>query len=410
MQILFRLTPWNRYTLPLLLHLVEEWDSEGDCRLDTIQSLEEAEEALRGEGPTLLAYSFMTTQIEEIAEEVRMLRPLLGPKDLLVAGGPHPSADPLGTLKLGFDVVIAGEAEDLLPSFLKTWKRNIGPRNLIRIWRTTKSCSLDKALPFSKRLQWVAPLEISRGCPYRCGYCFTPRLHVGPVRHRKLASVVEYLDMSRKMGRTFVRFIAPDAFSYRDPNTKGGSEGSLRRLLELCKKMGFGQIHLGSFPSEVRPDRVREGLLELIRSYCANRKLVIGAQSGSDRLLKAIGRGHTAAQVERAVRTVTNFGFLAHVDMLFGLPGETPTDRYQSLRLMERLLKMGRTKIHAHVYLPLPGTPLFRLPPSPLKPDFLKRLQELQSHGALDGDWETQLHLQEKILMWRRMGLIRAKG
>lgn len=405
MRVLFRQTRSNRYTLPLLAHLVENWDQKSILGVEVARSSEELSTSLKQGGPVLVCYSFMTPHLEEVAREVESIRPLLGPRDLLVAGGPHATADPWGTMALGFQTIVCGEAEEVLPSLLEGWIRS--PGSVPRILLARGACSLEEALPVSRRLNFMAPLEITRGCPHGCTYCFTPRFHRKPVRHRALVSVARYLEASREMGRSLARFVAPDAFSYRAP--EGGDElESLERLLVLCKEMGTEQVHLGDFPSEVRPDRVRPEFLELVLKYCTNKKLVIGAQSGSDRLLSSIKRGHSASEVVRAVQQVVSFGLLAHVDMLFGLPGEESADRLASLRLMERLLRMGRVRIHAHIYLPLPSTPLFHMQPSKVEPWFLEKISQLQGHGSLDGDWETQLLLQEKILHWREKGLIKS--
>ena len=409
MRILFRQTRANRYTLPVLLHLVEKWDRKGCLELGVARTLEELLSGLgRGE-PCLVGYSFMTPHLGDVMGELRAVRPLLAKGDILVAGGPHASADPEGTLALGFHTVVAGEAEELLPALLEAWARTRQPQELHGIWRAARACSLDQALPVSRKINFMAPLEITRGCPHACTYCFTPRFHPRPVRHRSLSSVRAYLEASREMGRRTARFIAPDAFSYRAPG-KADEASSLEALLSMCKEAGMNQIHLGDFPAEVRPDRVSPRLLELVLLYCKNRKLVIGAQSGSDGILSLIKRGHTVQQVVRAVEQVVAFGFMAHVDMLFGLPGETTQDRVATLNLMERLIRMGRVRIHAHMYLPLPGTPLFGLQPARVEHWFTDKVAALQGHGALDGEWETQAVLQEMILGWRDQGIILSGG
>ena len=407
MRILLRQTRHNRFTLPLLANLVETWDKGKRAYLGVARGLEEALAALEGDSPVLLAYSFMTPQLGEVSDEVRQIRQHLRPRDLLVAGGPHPTADPEGTLALGFQAVVVGEGEEVFPRLLDGWAGKGCPEGAPPLWRGSSVCNLDAALPLSLRLNWMAPVEISRGCPHLCGYCFTPRIHPPPVRHRGMESIRRYLWESRRMGRTVARFIAPDASAYRDPGSGGSPWESLRVLLRTCRDAGMSRVHLGSFPSEVRPEGVREEFLELILNYCSNRTLVIGAQSGSDRVLRALRRGHTVAHAVEAVRRVVSAGLIAHVDMIFGVPSETLEDRLESLRLMERLIGLGRTKIHAHIYLPLPATPLFHLSPAPLEPWFLDLLSAMQDSGSLDGEWEGQLLVQERILRWRRLGMIR---
>jgi len=68
---------------------------------------------------TIVAFSFTTPQIFEIANIVTFLRKACGKKIFLIAGGPHPSGDPAGTLQMGFDAVFIGEGEKSFPLFLK---------------------------------------------------------------------------------------------------------------------------------------------------------------------------------------------------------------------------------------------------------------------------------------------------
>jgi len=66
--------------------------------------------------PPVAAFSFFSTQTDTIASLVREVKQRYGWR--LVAGGPHASGDPAGTLAMGFDVVVRGEGEETLPELL----------------------------------------------------------------------------------------------------------------------------------------------------------------------------------------------------------------------------------------------------------------------------------------------------
>ena len=71
-----------------------------------------------------------------------------------------------------------------------------------------------------------------------------------------------------------------------------------------------------------RPDVFTEEKLALLKEYGVTR-ICINAQSFSDRTLEAIGRKHTAAQVEDAFELARPFGFLTNCDLIAGLTGES---------------------------------------------------------------------------------------
>jgi len=150
-----------------------------------------------------------------------------------------------------------------------------------------------------------------------------------------------------------------------------------------------GRIFFGTFPSELRPEHVSARALQLIRRHCHNQAVILGGQSGSDRLLEAMGRGHDAAAVERAARLSLEAGLLPSVDLIFGFPGEEEADRIATRALMVRLAALG-ARIHAHAFMPLPGTPWAGATPSPLDAESRLLLDRLASKGQAHGRWKRQ--------------------
>jgi radical SAM superfamily enzyme YgiQ (UPF0313 family) len=155
---------------------------------------------------------------------------------------------------------------------------------------------------------------------------------------------------------------------------------------------------------------VTPGVLDLVKKYCRNGTVVLGAQSGSDVLLEKLKRGHTAEQNLKAARWIHQAGFTPHVDFVFGFPGETLGDRGQSLFLIEAMIEELGARIHAHTFMPLPGTPLFPETPSVLDDPTRNSLRRWQKMGKLDGWWEEQEKIAWKIVEWRDRGVITERG
>ncbi|MFN2224873.1 MAG: B12-binding domain-containing radical SAM protein, partial [Anaerolineae bacterium] len=149
------------------------------------------------------------------------------------------------------------------------------------------------------------------------------------------------------------------------------------------------------FPSEVGPETVTPEAVALVTRYCGNDNLIFGAQSGSDRLLRALHRRHTVADVYRAAGVILAAGLTPVVDVIFGLPGEEEEDLAATVRLMEDLAAMGAV-LHTHTFMPLPGTPLEDAPPGAVDPTLHPLLDRLASQGHQVGQWRKQAEIARR--------------
>lgn len=335
----------------------------------------------------IMIYSFTTRQAAKVFKEVENA----GTDSIFIAGGPHPSGCPEETLKY-FDYVVIGEGEETLPELVRVLQKKGDPGEVkgiayknpdtgrITLTPERPRVNLDSYPCFDpKKLR--APIEISRGCPWGCKYCQTPRLFGREVRHRSIDSILKNAQHYNDL-----RFIASNAFAY-------GSDGihprfdKVEKLLSALHKLPDKKIFFGTFPSEVRPEFVTEESVELVRKYCANDSLSLGAQSGSDRILKEIRRGHTVEDSISAVECCLEHDIMPAVDFIFGLPTETEEDQEKSLELVRWICEKGGT-VRAHYMTPLPGTPYASSVPSDVSDRVRRELGKLALGGKLTGYWE----------------------
>jgi len=369
----------------------------------------------------IVALSLMTTQLVRILDDIMLLNRVKSKLNniISVAGGPHPSGDPCGTLELGFDFVFIGEAER---SFVEFIARAIEGDDVFKVkgiaykendsyfmTKRPEPIDLNDYPPFPVRRSMYNPIEITRGCPFACRYCQVSYIHGVRPRHRTVANILEYCKLMLKRGRKDIRFISPNSFGYGSTNGKSINHDAIAELIErlysITEREG-GRIFFGTFPSEIRPDFVDEDVLKILKGRVANKRVIIGAQSGSDKMLKIIGRGHTKEDILNAVRLVHKYGFKADVDFIFGLPEENEEDIIQTEELIIKITNMG-ARIHAHTFIPLPGTPFANARPGKV-PDRIKRLiYRLTGYGLAYGYWERQERLAEEIYRLRKIGVIR---
>ncbi len=302
-------------------------------------------------------------------------------KPILIAGGPHPTGASTDTINMGFDYVIVGEGEITLPKLLNSINNLFITDKLIgeynkRIIIGEQVKNLDEF----EKIEPLTPVEITRGCPYKCRFCQTPQIFGTNVRHRSIESILKLVNLD-----TDTRVISPNAFCY---GSKTGTSPNIEKLKKLLIKLneGKGRVFIGTFPSEVRPEFIKKETIELIVDYCDNNFLHFGAQSGSDELLKYIRRGHTVYDVLNAVDICNEYGIIPKVDFIFGFPNENEFHREDSMRLLKYILKKNG-KIHAHYFIPLPGTYFENFQPSKLDKKTLKLLGQLSQKGLVSGSW-----------------------
>ncbi|AEM38653.1 Radical SAM domain protein [Pyrolobus fumarii 1A] len=395
--------------------MVSRWLSEA---LSTLTGIVERYERIVV-GVSLMTEHFVT-EFSAIREFVSKARRVAGEKLLLVAGGPHATGDPLGTLRTGFDAVVVGEGEVTLPLLVEAWFEE-GWDGVTRVKGVAfleedrlvytghrPRINLDEYWSFPWWRRRFSPIEITRGCHWGCRYCETWFIHGGRERHRSIESILEHVRIMLKHGLRDIRFITPNALGYGERVRGERCLDLVGDLLETIHRVGSregARIFFGSFPSEVRPEYVDDEAARLLKRYVANKRVIIGAQSGSERILKLLNRGHTPEDVLNAVHVLVRHGFRPEVDFIFGLPGETREDIEASLNLMKQIVKLGG-RVHAHTFMPLPGTPLESAPGGRI-PQWLRReIHRLIGFGGLYGQWEKQEKLAQLIHDFYRKGLI----
>ncbi|MBN2383734.1 TIGR04013 family B12-binding domain/radical SAM domain-containing protein [bacterium] len=372
---------------------------------------------IHGQAPVFLLISLHTIQIRETARLLAQLRARHGRTFMAIGGGPQASGDPHRTLELGFDYLVRGEAEQTLSLLIESLLNGRAPEHIqgivyrvgseIRDTGFSVPVCLDDYPPFAADLRLYGYIEISRGCPHGCSYCQTPRVFGTRQRHRTLDLVLDHVLFLHKRGLGTYRFLTPNALTYGSTDGRTPNIETVEMLLAKTREIigPVKKLYYGSFPSEIRPELISPGVIRMLKKYIDNDNLIIGAQSGSQRILDLAHRHHTVEQVVQAVRWIREAGLKANVDFIVGFPDETETDWNETRTCMENLLKAG-ARIHAHFLIPLPQTIYVQNPPR-LLPDRVRQYLNLKaSHGQLFGQWQTQERLSLGLIEYFQTGKI----
>lgn len=407
--LLFWKNSLNRYSINALLGALETKKLLNNFEIIFFNSIQDLNISFKSS--VIFCFSFCSFNIFEIYKIVSTLKTKYK-NSIFLAGGPHPSGDIYGSLCFGFDFVFVGESEESFCLFLDNFlngnelKSTPGVAYLekenVKINKNKKYVDLNQYFPFSKSLMRFGPLEITRGCPFACKYCQTSFLFGTKVRHRSILTILEWIKFFKSINLTDIRFITPNALAY---GSRNGREVNIEAIEELLTKireiLPYGRIFFGSFPSEVRPEQLSEKIMRLLAKKIDNKNLVIGAQTGSERMLRSMGRQHTLDDVRSAVRLAVKYNFIPCVDFIFGLPGETKEDEQDTILFMQELTQLG-ARVHAHTFIPLPGTPWEDKSPGKISIDVRRAITRLISNGKAFGNWERQETEAEKLVkFWR---------
>jgi B12-binding domain/radical SAM domain protein len=294
-------------------------------------------------------------------------------KFVTIGAGAHPSGDPLGTIQYLDYAVVGGDCEIAIRELLSCLIEEKEPQ-IRGVWYSkdreiisggrAKFVDLNAIPPFAPKQKLFAPIEITRGCPVGCKFCCVQYIYGEKQRHRSVEEIVKWVKVAKEGGMRVINFLTPNAFSYGSDsgrNPKKIRKDEIEELLITLARIKDVKIIFGNYLSNVRPDFVSDDLIELVKKYTQTPTIHMGGQSGSNRILEISRVGYTVEDIRKAVSIVRNARLNASVDFIFGLPGETETDRKETLQLIKELVAVG-AKPRIHAFMPLPGTPFHDQP------------------------------------------------
>ncbi len=263
------------------------------------------------------------------------------------------------------DIVVGPQAYHRLPAMVAAGRRQVDTDFPVE----------DKfqALPARKALRGPAAfLTVQEGCDKFCAFCVVPYTRGAEVSR----PVARLLDEARGLVAQGVREITllgqnVNAYHGEGPD---GVWGLARLVRELATIEGLARLrYTTSHPNDMEADLIAaHGDLPALMPY-----LHLPVQSGSDRILKAMNRKHTAEAYLRLVERIraARPDILLSSDFIVGFPGETDRDFAATMDLIRTV---GFGQAFSFKYSARPGTPAAEK--APVEADVADaRLQELQA-------------------------------
>lgn len=334
--------------------------------------------------PDIVGFQTYTYDINFVKEALKIVKEFNN-KIITVIGGPHPSCVPK-TIFNTFDHLdfgFAGESELSFPKFLDNEKYSEIPGLIYKknekvianppvyvedldqfkrpAWEFIKPETYPEAQHgfFFKKFP-IAPIMITRGCPYNCTFCAGNLISGKVVRRRSIENVldeIKYLYYKRGIRE----------FHIVDDNFTMNRKYAIDFLKEL-KKLNL-DISWAT-PNGVRMNTLDRELLTLMKETGLY-LISLGIESGNDRILKIMRKSLTVDDIKYYVNLIHSMNIDIAGFFIMGFPTETEEEIRETIKLS---LELPLIRANFFTYLPFPGTQSYI---------------ELEKNGELDNvNWE----------------------
>jgi anaerobic magnesium-protoporphyrin IX monomethyl ester cyclase len=192
----------------------------------------------------------------------------------------------------------------------------------------------------------------SRGCPKRCDFCDSPNLWSRAVRYTPMPSLIEEFQQIRDLGFGAVQFY--DDILPINP----------RRVTEMCGHLKwFGLLWRCFCRVDIITKHGGKEYLQFMHDH-GLREVLIGAESGSQRILDNIHKETTVEQNAQVLQWCDEVGIRCKLSFIIGLPGENKKSLEQTRLFLRKHLietpKRLQHKVDLCSYIPMAGTPIYK--------------------------------------------------
>ena len=327
------------------------------------------EEALRAFRPDIVGFTVIMGSSAVRSKRVSAWAKAMGAK--VVWGGPLPSVlMDLCLRQAPVDAVVVGEGELTMMDLCRSLALEIPLEDvkgvaflkngeLVRTPHRERVKDLDSlpmpwweaVLPLDKFLipfhgRMAMPMVTSRGCPGTCSFCYTKTMWGYKWTSRSAAKVVEEIQTLRELEpRVGAIIFDDDLFA-----------GDVKRILEFCRLLREKGLDI-AWNCEIRARDIKEPLVQEMKAAgCV--ELLVGVETGSDRLLKTVLKGVRKEDIVEAFRIIHRAGVQGNAMLMVGMPGETLKDFEDTEKLLRELEADG---FYFSLFLPTPGTEYFEV-------------------------------------------------
>ena len=270
------------------------------------------------------------------------------------------------------DLVFGPQTYHRLPQLLA--RAHAGERRVVETEFPAEDKFADLAARSNPARGVAAFLTVQEGCDKFCTFCVVPYTR-GSEFSRPVAQIMAEARKLAAQGVRELTLLGQNVNAFHGLGTAGGSVTLAGLVAELSRIEGIDRLrYMTSHPRDMSDG--------LIAAHAENLKLMpylhLPVQSGSDAVLKAMNRGHTAEHYLKLIARIRQArpDMALSGDFIVGFPGETDADFRATLDLVRAVRYAGA---YSFKYSPRPGTPAAESEKQISEAEKSARLSELQA-------------------------------
>ncbi|MBU2472867.1 MAG: radical SAM protein [Patescibacteria group bacterium] len=332
----------------------------------------EIKQYLAKEKPDLIGFTCLSPTINHILKICRIVKKDLNLKSSIVLGGIHPTIFPKETIKNQYiDFVVVGEGEITFTELVKAiqekrtdfeninglyYKKNgeivkTQPRELISDLDTIPfpardlfNLDLYSSAPTKKLTdEQCSPILTSRGCTFNCIHCVSKSIWQRKIRYRSSDNIIS--EIEECINKYNIK-----EFSILDDNFTLNKS----RAIEFCQKVIEKKL-LIAWICFSRADGINDQLIKIM-AEAGCKKISLGLESGSQKILNLMRKQTTIEQGKKAVEIIRKNNILVHASFMIGNIGETEETVKETINFAKSL---DLDNASFFITCPVPGSDLY---------------------------------------------------
>jgi anaerobic magnesium-protoporphyrin IX monomethyl ester cyclase len=301
------------------------------------------------------------------------------PDAIIVAGGEHVTAEPVGALEdaPGLDYVLVGEGDRVICDLLDHMQAGESVANVAGVYYRSngdiKMAGSTSRIRAVDELPWPAwdlvplenylrgghgwgvnrgrnmPIVASRGCPYQCTFCSNPVMWTQKWLVRPPEDVVKEI-------KFYIAKYRATNFDFQDLTAIIKKSW----IIEFCNLLIAENLNITwQLPTGTRSEAIDEEVAPLLaRSGCSN--ITYAPESGSEEVLRRIKKKVKPAHVLRSARACVKAGMNVKANFIFGFPEDTYRSHWPTFVFIWKMAIIGVYDISIAPFSAYPGSELFR--------------------------------------------------